>query len=133
MNADFVKSWDKHKDELENYFRTTPQCDYDSYKKLVIALLNKVINVDLDWDEFNTEKVHEIDDGNYQGTLVFLVPESRYQPDRYFYTMVWYGSCSYCDTLQSIQSENLGGYPTDDQVKDYMALCLNMLQQADVI
>lgn len=133
MNADFVKSWDKHKNELENYFRTTQQCDYDSYEKLVVALLNKVINVDLKWSSFNTEKICEIDDGDYQGTLLFLAPENCYQPNAYFYTKVWYGSCTVCDTLQHIQSENPGGYPTDDQVKDYMSLCLNMLQQADII
>ena len=135
MNADFVKSWDRNKDKLENYFRTTPQSNYDSYKKLVIALLNKVINVDRDpdWNDFNTERIHVINDGDYQGTLVFLVPESRYQPDSYFYTKVWYGSCSVCDTLQSIQSENYEEYPTDSQVESYMTLCLHMLQQADII
>lgn len=135
MNADFAKSWDKHKDELENYFRATPQSNYDSYEKLVIALLNNVINVDREpaWNDFNIERVYQINDGDYQGTLVFLAPENCYQPDQYFYTKVWYGSCSVCDTLQSIQSENYGAYPTDSQVNGYMYICLYMLQQADII
>ena len=47
-------------------------------------------------------RVHVINDGDYQGTLVFIIAEQGYQPSGYYYTSVYYGSCSYCDTLQGV-------------------------------
>ena len=41
-------------------------------------------------------------------------------------TYVDYGSCSGCDTLQSIQSFS-GDKPTDSQLKDYMTLCKDLV------
>jgi hypothetical protein len=49
-------------------------------------------------------------------------------------TEVGYGSCTVCDTLQSIQwddydYEDPDKEPTEGQVKDYMTLCLHLIQQ----
>ena len=47
------------------------------------------------------ERITVIDDGDYQGTLVFIVASKGYQPSDYWATQVDYGSCSVCDTFQS--------------------------------
>jgi hypothetical protein len=79
----------------------------------------------------DVSKIHEINDGGYQGTLVFIIPQMGYQPSDYYYTQVYYGSCSGCDTLQSIQCrrdwESNG--VTDQQAKEYADLALHMLQR----
>lgn len=54
-------------------------------------------NIDIDYDN-----IHVIDDGDYQGTLLFVIPEKCYQPFDYWYVRISYGSCSVCDTLQGI-------------------------------
>jgi hypothetical protein len=41
-------------------------------------------------------------------------------------TYVEYGSCSGCDTLQSIQDWS-NELPTEQQVKDFMALCRHLV------
>ena len=44
MIKKFVNAWDKNKGSLEEYIRTTNQCEYSSYDKLVRILFDKVIN-----------------------------------------------------------------------------------------
>ena len=45
----------------------------------------------------------------------------------YVYTNTYYGSCSGCDTLQGIHQYEYG-LPDEEQVRDYMQLCLGLLQ-----
>ena len=129
MIAKFVRSWYKNKDELEKYIRYHSQDNYDSYDKLVRLVTIYIINKADDgfYDENN---IHEIDDGDYQGTLIYIIPRKTYQPDEddYIYTSVGYGSCSGCDTLLSINGYSTERLPDDEQVKDYMTLCLHIVQ-----
>ncbi len=82
-----------------------------------------------DKQTFDLEKVHEIDDGDYQGTLLYIIPLDTYQPSywEYVVTSVYYGSCSFCDTLQGIHRYE-DGLPDKEQVDGYMKLCLDILQ-----
>lgn len=140
MIEEFVSAWDKNKDKLKEYIKTHKQEEYCSYIDLVRLLFNVVINPDVPnwrccgesrfWTGFDTENIHEIDDGDYQGSLIFLLHEDTYQPSPgdYVYTSVYYGSCSGCDTLLSISGYG-DGLPNDEQVNDYMALCLHLLQK----
>lgn len=70
------------------------------------------------------ENIHEINDGEYQGTLVYVIPEVGYQPSEYWYVRVWYGSCCGCDTLQG---EQIGS--KEDCIKGVMTLSLHIVQQ----
>lgn len=129
MINDFVQKWDKYKNDLEKYFRETNQDEYDEYSKIVKVLFENVINKDIDYGEYNTEEMLVIDDGDYQGTQIFILHRDVYQPgvEDYVYTNTYYGSCSGCDTLKSIQS--WGELPTEKQIKDYMELSLHLLQK----
>jgi hypothetical protein len=75
-----------------------------------------------------------IDHGNYQGTLIFIVGETGYQPSRYWYCGVYYGSCSGCDTFEAVR-----GYRDYDQpappreIEGYLTLALHMLQSIEVM
>ena len=142
MIDEFVAAWNLNKDKLADYFMHTPQTEYLDYSKILDAIITKVINPYIK-DNFNIhyplsdgldiDKIHIIDDGDYQGTLVFIVPCEVYQPDisAYIVFSVDYGSCSGCDTLQHIQYlGNESGLPTDRQLLDYMTLALHMVQKA---
>lgn len=144
MIKEFVQAWDKNKDKLREYIKTHKQEEYDDYVDLVKLLFDIVINPEISntpySDEryfnkaFDTENIHEINDGDYQGSLIFLLHADWYQPDPgdYVYTSVYYGSCSGCDTLLAINcyGEDL---PNEEQVNDYMTLCLHLLQHCHVM
>lgn len=73
----------------------------DSYMKLLRVAL-EAIAVDFDDNKHrpDPERIHGIDDGDYQGTLLFIVGAVGYQPCKYFWVKVNYGSCSGCDALE---------------------------------
>lgn len=127
MIKNFVTLWETHKHELEEVIRTTPQSKYADYQNLVVLLCRHVINKGK--VKYLIDKMTVIDDGDYQGTMLFIIPKCTYQPskDDYITTYVSYGSCSGCDTLLGISGYGTG-LPSDDQVKDYMSLLLHLLQ-----
>lgn len=131
MIKEFVKKWEQNKNKLEEFIKTHKQEEYDSYEDLVKLLFNIVINVVEDFcdNTFDTNNITIIDDGDYQGTQIFILHKKSYQPyiSEYVYTSVCYGSCSGCDTLQSISSYNYE-LPDEEQIKDYMTLILHLLQ-----
>ena len=146
MIDELVKAWDKNKSNLEDYFKTTRQCEYDKYGELVKILFEKVINPyfeeltrddDFEYHYFKIRKsfdlkhITEIDNGDYQGTLIYIIPLNTYQPSvhEHLCVYVYYGSCSGCDTLLGISNYDTG-LPTEEQVREYMLLCLHMIQDA---
>lgn len=127
MIEEFVKYWDKNKNKLQNYIETTEQDKYSNYIDLVKILFEIVINPEVE-KEYNLKNITMIDNGDYQGTQIFLLFKDWYQPSiqDYIYTNVYYGSCCGCDTLMSIQGY---GLPNKKQVEDYMMLFLHLLQR----
>lgn len=130
MIKEFIEKWDKYKNELEEYFKTNKQLEYSSYELIVKALFDIIINKDEE-DKFNTENIVVIDDGDYQGTQIFILHKDWYQPsvEDYVYTNTYYGSCSGCDTLLAIQDWDLEELPSEEQIKEYMTLALHLLQK----
>ena len=132
MINEFVEKWNKYNKELEQYIAETEQKEYDSYQILVELLVKYIINRDIeyDMDKYDIEDMHIVDDGDYQGTQIFILHKDCYQPsiEDYIYTNNYYGSCSGCDTLFSI-NEYEDGLPSKEQVKEYMQLLLNLLQK----
>jgi hypothetical protein len=96
------------------------------YKDIVKAVVSVVASAD-EYDDPDPERIHEINDGDYRGTLVFVIAAKGYQPSRYWYVKVGYGSCSGCDTLQAIHSYS-DEPPSESQLKDYMTLALHIVQ-----
>lgn len=133
MIKEFIDLWEENKAELEGYFKTTVQSEYDDYADLVRLVVEKIINKreeDYIENKYDIGKMTIIDHGDYQGTILFIIPEDIYQPSNYeyIYTSVGYGSCSGCDTLQSISGYD-DELPNEQQVSDYMTLCLHLIQK----
>lgn len=133
MIKSFINSWEKNKNILEAYIKTHKQEEYDSYVKLVKLIFDLVINPDINeysFNQFNTECIDILNHGDYCGTLIFILHMDDYEPDLdgYVYTYVEYGSCSGCDTLLRINRYDTDELPDENQVQDYMTLCLHLIQ-----
>lgn len=128
-----VEQWEKNKHLLEKDIRENIQKYNDAdYFFLVEKVVEIILNTDSEF-HFDKDNITVIDNGHYQGTMLYLIPRKTYQPsaDEYLMTYVYYGSCSGCDTLQAIQwdwdvttKQGLEG-----AVKDYMSLCLHLIQK----
>ena len=134
MINDFVKAWDANHDKLKEYFQTHEMVDYCEYKELVRLLFELVINPYLKKDGkkiYNLQRMHEIDDGDCQGTLLYAIPIDTYQPTEwdYVFTHQNYGSCPGCDILEEIQTYDYHQLPNEMQLSGHMTLCLHLLQK----
>lgn len=124
MIPEFVKAWDARKGEIEAIYRDHHPEDYLEIVQHVIEILGD----DDAYSNPDPNRIHQVDDGDYQGTLVYVIAEKGYQPSAYWYVRIAYGSCSGCDTLQAIWGYT-DGKPTPDQTSQYMTLSLHVLQQ----
>lgn len=125
-----IDKWNKNKDVLKLALSNLdhfPCC----YAELVGMGFKYIWNTDaLSWCELDIEAITEIDNGDYQGTYIYIIPFDTYQPSEWEYLMTFagYGSCSCCDALQRIES--LGDYsapPNDVQVKELLQLCKDII------
>lgn len=114
-----IDQWEKNKGNLREALEQFDfDKDYMGYKVLMSLIITHILE-----DKWDSENFTTIDDGDYQGTLLFVIPERCYQPnaENYLMTYVEYGSCSCCDTMLAI----LG---SDTMVEDLMTLALHMIQ-----
>lgn len=129
-----LNKWYQNKHLLERRLVTDTKWNCCSYIDLVELVVYCILNGEQTLHGYGSESVWDyrritiIDNGDYQGTQLFLIPRDTYQPCEYDYLMTYvgYGSCGGCDTLQAIQE--WGEKPlTETQVKDFMALCKDIL------
>lgn len=142
MIKEFVYAWKENMNKLEEYYKNTKQNEYDSYEEIVKKLFEIVINPYLENNAgyplekgFDLENMLVIDDGDYQGTQIFILPLDVYQPNEkeYVVTNTYYGSCSGCDTLMAIQEYDSDKLPDKEQIKAYMVLSLHILQKCKML
>ena len=125
-----VEKWDKNKGRLEEKLRRRTDLNSCGYETLVRMVVDFILN-DEDqggYGAWNSRKITEIDNGGSQGTLLYVIPLDVYSPDETecLMTCISYGSCSGCDTLLAIQKYG-DGILTEQQVKDFMALCKDIV------
>lgn len=122
--------WDANRERLEEALRNDTQLNKCDYKYLLSLVVTHILNPGLTnfGKGWSAENITVIDDGDYQGTLMFLIPKDCYQPseNEYLLTFVGYGSCNVCDTLMGIQGWD-DAKPTEQQLKDYMDLCKDLV------
>ena len=131
MIEEFTKRWfERNHLVREQFEKEIP----DSYKDIVKAVVIMLHDEDK-YFSIDPERIHEIDDGDYQGTLLYVIGDAGYQPDTYWYVKVGYGSCTACDTLQAITSGEWGLETEEEKqawkkeaVDQLMTLALHIVQ-----
>jgi len=125
MIKEFVDRFMENKDALRAKF----EADFPgTYKDIVKAVAESITSEEYTTHDIDPERIHEIDDGHYQGTLVYVIAEKGYQPSDYYYVKVDYGSCSGCDTLQHIESQHYFADDKKESIDDLMTLALHIVQ-----
>ena len=83
---------------------------------------------------YDTERIHEINDGDYQGSLLYVIPEQTYQPSCYNYVLTYaeYGSCGLCDELEGIWDNNYMSGNREETAESLLTLCLHLLQHCKI-
>lgn len=122
-----LNKWNQNKDLLKNKLEKDVELNSCEYSYLVKLVVDYILNPGEN-DRWDSNNITMVDNGDYQGTQLFLIPENTYQPSEYDYLMTYagYGSCSGCDTLLSIQDYDKKT-PTEQQVKDFMKLCKDLV------
>ncbi len=133
MTRIMKERWNANKKKLREVLANRVDLNRCEYKLLVELTFENIFNAgcaDYD-DRLDLEEITEIDNGNYQGTLLFVIPFDTYQPSEYEYIMTYvgYGSCSGCDALQSAQGWD-DGKLTEEQLTDFMSICKDIVCNA---
>lgn len=126
------RQWYKNEKHLKEIItQNIKEIEYCDYEYLVKLVIDNILNYGEDFKyKWNSEKIKTIDDGDYQGTILFLIPLDTYQPyeDNYLITYESYGSCSGCDTLMAIQDSLYCNEPISEQtINDIMTLCRDLV------
>ena len=125
MIESFVKSWYNRKHLIEEQFRKERPYSYEDIIRAVVPILK--VDEDRLYGNPDPERICEINHGDYQGTLVYVIAEQGYQPSKYWAVTVSYGSCSGCDTLDGILSDYT--LDEDEQINQLMTLALHIVQE----
>ena len=121
--------WNKHEKELRERLAKRTDVHQLEYVDLVHLTFQTIFNGDDREVKLNLKEMTEIDNGDYQGTMLYLIPFKTYQPAEYEYLMtyVWYGSCSGCDALQAAKFWCDDGPLTGKELKAVMAICKDIV------
>lgn len=136
MIAKFVTRFDENRSVLRERFRAKFPGSYQDIVKEVIDILS-------DEEDYSgspdPNRITEIDHGDYQGTLLYIIGATGYQPYTYWAVKVSYGSCSGCDTLAAIESDckydesYTNRIVNDRALDDLMTLALHIVQGLKLI
>ena len=126
MILNYVKQWEERKHLLEQWLNDNEPNSYESIYEMLFNLVVTKPNDD-EYSEWDWGRFVKIDDGSFQGNEIYILCSNEYQPSLtdYIFTSVAYGSCSACDTFQSIEMLE----DKAERVKQYMTLALHMVQE----
>lgn len=117
---------EKGMDALREQYKKDAPGSYDAIFTDVVKFLNGISDY---YEAPDPDRITVIDHGDYQGTRVFVVAATGYQPWTYYVCKVGYGSCSGCDTFEAIRGYRYDDGPTpDEEVEGYVTLALHMVQ-----
>lgn len=114
MIQEFVTKFDENRDKLAESFRQSEPDTYDDIVRSVVAL----------FDVMDVNRITRICHGDYSGSIVYVIGESGYSPETYWYVKLWYGSCSVCDTFCAAQENT----DKEERVRKYMLMALYAVQ-----
>lgn len=132
------EKWNTNEPRLKTEIAKLNKRTLMSWKYIdVVRIAFRYIYQDMEWTDhnLNLSKITEIDNTNYSGTLLYLIPFDGIDPGEWEYLMTYvgHGSCSGCDTLQQIQNYDWDYDEINDEIieleqqKDLLGLCRDII------
>ncbi len=113
--------WAKNEKRFNQALENVKNLNAISYDELVKLVFENIYNSDCEKDFkcLDLDNITTVDNGDYQGTILYIIPFKDYQPAEYDYLMTYvrYGSCSGCDTLLKIKE-----YGKEGKIKSLLQL-----------
>lgn len=127
MIKEFIERFQEIKPALlEKFSKEEPESYEDIFKQTIKMMFeNSEDAYSCNSETPDYEQITVIDNGDYQGTLVFVVASKDYQPSDYWVTSVGYGSCSGCDTYQAYST--YGDNP-EESAPHMLTMALHMIE-----
>jgi hypothetical protein len=126
MEKTILAAWDERNHRVHAWLKGL-KCRqitaFDLFRGTIKALFDAE-----DYGVPDPTRITEIDHGDYQGTILFVVAETGYQPSTYWSSAWSYGSCSGCDTILAILGYDHVDTLTPEQVEQFWTVCLHMMQ-----
>lgn len=124
--------WTRNEKFLKQVLEARTDLNTINWNDLIKLIFECIYNSDYDDDNFDSldlDNMTVIDNGDYQGTYLYIIPFKTYQPAEYDYLMTYvgYGSCSGCDALLAAQNCLGGHLLTEFQVKDFLKLAKDVI------
>lgn len=120
--------------ERKAAIRARLSAKHPGYEDILKAILAELKGAS-EYDDPDPKGVTCITLGSYQGDYLFII-KAQWR-NACWYVKVGYGSCSGCDTVQSIQWNRSTGERTDvpnnKQLDEYMTLALHIIQGLKVL
>lgn len=127
-----VDKFIEKKEEIKKALFNNDLEDYIDILKIVISTITDVDNK----NELQPDPLHitEISHKEYCGEKLFIIGTLGDESFDYFYTIVEYGSCSVCDTLESIKISSDSIRPwSSEQINEFYMLALHLIQKLKIL
>jgi hypothetical protein len=131
MIQEFVDKFMASEQDIKDNLRSERPGGYGDLVARLVTVLSE--GGPDDYGAPDPQRIHVIDDGDYQGTKLYVIGAEGYQPSTYWVIFVNYGSCSGCDSFESIMSDGDWETVNDEQVQDLWSMMLHMVQSMKVI
>ena len=118
MISEFVDAFMENKDALRAEFEANEPDAYEEIVKQTVKVLK------CGYGSPDYESIEYVACGSWQGTFVYVIPDTVMYNGRQWYVRVAYGSCSGCDTLEYIKTMS----DKAKRVDDYMTMALHIVQ-----
>lgn len=129
MISEFMSVWEQKSPELLKKYSLEHPGSYSSIVKDAVTLLcdqDNPIYAQMDAIP-DPERITMIDHGDWQGTQLFVIGGTGYQPSDYWFVKMSYGSCSCCDWLEGVRDFS-DGPPTESQAQEYLTMAAHVVQ-----
>jgi hypothetical protein len=119
----FIHRYITKRDQLRDKWLSAPP---KSYFDIVRSVIELVTVTDGGIYAPDPDRITQIDDGDVQGTELYIIGEKGYQPQLYYSVKIAYGSCAVTDTFISIEEND--SLDNEHKVEAYLSLALHIVQ-----